>query len=262
MKDNLVKENDFVLFYLSPRKKWLIQVSPGKQVHTHAGYIEVEEVIGKEYGQSVMTNTNQEIYLLYPRLNDFIFKSKRATQILYPKDMAIIASWTDLSNGKKVVEAGTGSGSLSCFIANLIRPEGRLYTYDVREESHEIAKKNIEKAGLSEFVTLKIKDAKLGLEEKDMDVAILDLGDPWTLIKTMKGCLRPGGILASVSPTINQVEKVVIELQNEGFLEIETLEILMREMEVREGKTRPAMSMVGHTTYLTFARKSLDTVKG
>ena len=262
MKDNLVKENDFVLFYLSPRKKWLIQVSPGKQVHTHAGYIEVEEVIGKEYGQSVMTNTNQEIYLLYPRLNDFIFKSKRATQILYPKDMAIIASWTDLSNGKKVVEAGTGSGSLSCFIANLIRPEGRLYTYDIREESHEIAKKNIEKAGLSEFVTLKIKDAKLGLEEKDMDVAILDLGDPWTLIKTMKGCLRPGGILASVSPTINQVEKVVIELQNEGFLEIETLEILMREMEVREGKTRPAMRMVGHTTYLTFARKSLDIVKG
>ena len=262
MKDNLVKENDFVLFYLSPRKKWLIQVSPGKQVHTHAGYIEVEEVIGKEYGQSVMTNTKQEIYLLYPRLNDYIFKSKRATQILYPKDMAIIASWTDLSHGKKVIEAGTGSGSLSCFIANLIRPDGHLYSYDVREESHEIAKKNIEKAGLSEFVTLKIKDAKLGLEEKDMDVAILDLGDPWTLIKTMKGCLRPGGILASVSPTINQVEKVVIELQNEGFLEIETLEILMREMEVREGKTRPAMRMVGHTTYLTFARKSLDTVKG
>ena len=262
MKDNLVKENDFVLFYLSPRKKWLIQVSPGKQVHTHAGYIEVEEVIGYEYGQSVMTNTKQEIYLQYPRLNDFIFKSKRATQILYPKDMAIIASWTDLSHGKKVIEAGTGSGSLSCFIANLIRPDGHLYSYDVREESHEIAKKNIEKAGLSEFVTLQIKDAKLGLEEKDMDVAILDLGDPWTLIKTMKGCLRPGGTLASVSPTINQVEKVVIELQNEGFLEIETLEILMREMEVREGKTRPAMRMVGHTTYLTFARKSLDTVKG
>lgn len=262
MKDNLVKENDFVLFYLSPRKKWLIQVSPGKQVHTHAGYIEVEDVIGKEYGQSVMTNTKQEIYLLYPRLNDYIFKSKRATQILYPKDMAIIASWTDLSHGKKVIEAGTGSGSLSCVIANLIRPDGHLYSYDVREESHEIAKKNIEKAGLSEFVTLQLKDAKLGLEEKDMDVAILDLGDPWTLIKTMKGCLRPGGTLASVSPTINQVEKVVIELQNEGFLEIETLEILMREMEVREGKTRPAMRMVGHTTYLTFARKSLDTVKG
>ena len=262
MNDNLVKENDFVLFYLSPRKKWLIQVSPGKQVHTHAGFIEVEEVIGKEYGQSVMTNTNQEIYLLYPRLNDYIFKSKRATQILYPKDMAIIASWTDLSHGKKVVEAGTGSGSLSCFIANLIRPDGHLFSYDIRDESHEIAKKNIEKAGLSEFVTLKIKDAKLGLEEQDMDVAILDLGDPWTLIKTMKDCLRPGGTLASVSPTINQVEKVVIELQNEGFLEIETLEILMRDMEVREGKTRPAMRMIGHTTYLTFARKSLDTVKG
>ena len=132
MKDNLVKENDFVLFYLSPRKKWLIQVSPGKQVHTHAGFIEAEDVIGKEYGQSVLTNTNHEIYLLYPRLNDYIFKSKRATQILYPKDMAIIASWTDLSHGKKVVEAGTGSGSLSCFIANLIRPDGHLFSYDIR----------------------------------------------------------------------------------------------------------------------------------
>ena len=105
--------------------------------------------------QSVMTNTNQEIYLLYPRLNDYIFKSKRATQILYPKDMAIIASWTDLSHGKKVVEAGTGSGSLSCFIANVIRPDWHLYSYDIREESHETAKKNIEKAGLSEFITLK-----------------------------------------------------------------------------------------------------------
>jgi tRNA (adenine57-N1/adenine58-N1)-methyltransferase len=245
MKDNLVEENDYVLFYLTPRKKWLIQVTPEKQIHTHAGFIEAKDVIGKEYGQSVITNTNNEIYLLYPRLNDYIFKSKRATQILYPKDMAIIASWTDLSHGKNVIEAGTGSGSLSCVIANLIRPDGHLYTYDIREESHEIAKKNIEKAGLSEFVTLKNKDAKLGLEERNMDVAILDLGDT----------------LASVSPTINQVEKLVIELQNEGFIEIETLEILMREMEVREGKTRPAMRMIGHTTYLTFARKSLDTVK-
>ena len=94
-----------------------------------------------------------------------------------------------------------------------------------------------------------------------MDVAILDLGDPWTLIEAMKNSLKPGGSLASVSPTINQVEKVVIELQKQGFIEIETLEILMREMEVREGKTRPSMRMIGHTTYLTFARKSLDIVK-
>ena len=109
--------------------------------------------------------------------------------------MAIIASWTDLSHGKNVIEAGTGSGSLSCVIANLIRPDGHLYTYDIREESHEIAKKNIEKAGLSEFVTLKNKDAKLGLEERNMDVAILDLGDPWTLVKSMKDSLRPGCLL-------------------------------------------------------------------
>ena len=172
MKDNRVEENDFVLFYLSPRKKWLIQVTNEKQIHTHAGFIEAKDVIGKEYGQCVITNTNNEIYLLYPKLNDYIFKSKRATQILYPKDMAIIASWTDLSNGMNVIEAGTGSGSLSCVIANLIRPDGHLYSYDIREESHEIAKKNIEKAGLSEYVTLSIKDAKLGLEERKMDVAM------------------------------------------------------------------------------------------
>lgn len=261
MKDNLVEENDFVLFYLSPKKKWLVQVVMEKQIHTHAGFIEPKDVIGKEYGQKILTNTNKEIYLLYPKLNDFILKSKRATQILYPKDMSIIVGWTNLCSGKNVIEAGTGSGSLSCFIANLIRPSGHLYSYDNREESYRIAKKNIDKAGLTQYITLINKDVKLGIEEKNMDVAILDLGDPWTLIEAMKNSLKPGGSLASVSPTINQVEKVVIELQKQGFIEIETLEILMREMEVREGKTRPSMRMIGHTTYLTFARKSLDIVK-
>ena len=133
MKDNLVEENDFVLFYLSPKKKWLVQVVMEKQIHTHAGFIEPKDVIGKEYGQKILTNTNKEIYLLYPKLNDFILKSKRATQILYPKDMSIIVGWTNLCSGKNVIEAGTGSGSLSCFIANLIRPSGHLYSYDNRE---------------------------------------------------------------------------------------------------------------------------------
>ena len=172
--------------------------------------------------------------------------------------MAIIVNWVDLCPGKRVVEAGTGSGSLSCVIANLIQPTGHLYSYEIRDQSYETANRNIKKAGLSEYVTLINKDAKLGISEKDIDVAILDLGDPWTLIENMKNCLRSGGSLVSVSPTINQVEKVVIELDKQGFIGIETLEILMREMEVREGKTRPFMRMIGHTTYLTFARKSLD----
>ena len=258
MKDNIVEEKDFVLLYLSPKKTWLVQVNGEKQIHTHAGFIESKDMIGKEYGQKVITNTNRELYILDPKLNDFILKSKRATQILYPKDMAIIVNWVDLCPGKRVVEAGTGSGSLSCVIANLIQPTGHLYSYEIRDQSYETANRNIKKAGLSEYITLINKDAKLGINEKDIDVAILDLGDPWTLIENMKNCLRSGGSLVSVSPTINQVEKVVIELGKQGFIGIETLEILMREMEVREGKTRPFMRMIGHTTYLTFARKSLD----
>ena len=254
----VVQEDDYIILFLNSRKKWLIQVKKDKEIHTHAGFVNGESLIGKSYGSEIVTNTGKTMYILDPKISDFILKSKRPTQILYPKDIGMIINWTDLSPGKNVLEVGTGSGSLSCYIANIIRPSGHLFSYEIRKDHHNAAQKNISKTGLLNYMTLINKDIKLGIEQKDIDVAIIDVGDPWSVLDIIKNSMRLGGSIASVSPTVNQVEKFVIELINHKFIDIETYEVLVRKMEVREGKTRPAMRMIGHTTYLTFARKGLD----
>jgi len=251
-----IKANSYVLVYLNNRKSWLIKPRKNDQLHTHSGFIDHNDIIGKEFGTFVESNLDIKFTLLEPVIEDFIMKSTRPTQVVYPKDLGLIAAITGMSSGKNIVETGTGSGALTCFAANLIKPRGRIYSYERRKEFLEKAKKNIEKAGLLKYVHLIEKDASTGIEQTNMDIALLDVGDPWTIIPEMHKALKGSGIIASISPTYNQVEKVVSELERHGFVKINTFEILVRNLEVRPGKTRPAMRMIGHTAYLTFGHKT------
>ncbi|MBI2938148.1 MAG: tRNA (adenine-N1)-methyltransferase [Thaumarchaeota archaeon] len=254
-------EGDYILVFLSRRKNWLLKVEKGRQFHTHRGIIDLTSVIGLEPGSTVQTSLGETVYILKPVIKDLVLKSSRKTQVVYPKDLGAIAAWTGLSPGKIVVESGTGSGALTIFAANLVRPHGHVYSYDLRPEFQEVAKKNIERAGLGEYITLKQGDAKQGLDVTGADIALVDVGDPWTLVKPMKNALKGSGTLAAVIPTMNQVEKMTAELLRQGFVDVESIELIAREIEAREGMTRPAMRMVGHTAYLTFARKSLKTIE-
>lgn len=246
-----------MLIYFTNKKKWLVKVSADKKLHTHLGYIELGSLIGKEYGSSVKTSLGERLWILKPTIIDLIFKAERKTQIVYPKDLGMIATMTGISSGSIVVEAGTGSGALTTFIANLVKPNGHVFSYEIRPEFIEIAMRNIDKAGLSNFVTIKQADAKEGFNEKNVDAVIIDVGDPWTLVRVAWDALKGGGVIASISPTMNQVEKLVAELVNTGFVNIESLELLLRNLEARTGMTRPSFRMIGHTAYLTFARKVL-----
>lgn len=258
MTNDTVMKGDYALIYLKPGKTWLIKVDGDSDIHTHAGYINGNEILNKEYGSNVTSNTGREFVILRPTMADFLMKSSRPTQIVYPKDLGAIAVWVDFSPGKVVVEAGTGSGTITCLAANLVRPGGHVYSYEIRDDFVKAAMKNISKTGLSDYISLIHKDAREGIDQKNADIAIVDVGDPWTLIEPMKNSLRGAGMLVSISPTINQVEKVTIELVRQGFVEIESIELMLRRMEAREGKSRPSMRMIGHTAYLTFARKVLD----
>lgn len=255
--DNYVKAGDNVLVYLTSKKKWLVRAKADEKLHTHLGYIDLGSVIGKEYGSSVETSLGERLWILKPTIVDLILKAERRTQIVYPKDLGMVVAMTGISSGAIVVEAGTGSGALTTFIANLVKPEGHVFSYEIRPEFIEIAKRNIDRAGLSNFVTIKQADAKKGFDEKDVDAVIIDVGDPWTLVRVAWEALKGGGIIASVSPTMNQVEKLVSELIDAGFVSIESLELMLRGLEARIGMTRPSMRMIGHTAYLTFARKIL-----
>lgn len=250
-----IQEGSHVLLFHTPRKKWLTKAVPGKKMHTHLGVIDVGATVGMEYGSVVRTTEGKVIFLIEPTTHDFIMKSERKTQIVYPKDLGFIAARTGMKNGSKILEIGTGSAATATFFASIVKPQGHVHSYDVNPQFMEIARRNLEKAGMSEHVTLNNHDPHLGVPEREMDIAIVDLGDPWTVLDQVHEALKGSGMFVAICPTTNQIEKTATELKKSGFADIESVELLIRVMEAREGMTRPSMRMIGHTTYLVFARK-------
>jgi tRNA (adenine57-N1/adenine58-N1)-methyltransferase len=250
-------EGDYILLYLSQRKTYLVKVEAGKSFHTHKGFIRFDDLIGKEYGSKVPSSLGIEFVVLKPLLRDFIMKSVRKTQITYPKDIALIVMFSGIGPGSRVVEAGTGTGALTTALAYYVKPNGKVYSYEIREEFLKTAEKNLRRAVLTDFVELKNKDITAGIDEGDVDSVILDLATPWLVVSHAYNALKPCGTLVSFSPTIDQVVKTVEALTENGFVDLETVECLMRGMQIERGKTRPQTLMTAHTGYITFARKTI-----
>lgn len=251
-----ITDGAYVLFFYQATKNWLTKIEKSKKLHTHIGIIDFDQVLGLEYGSSIVTPKQKRVYLVEPTIYDFVMKSDRKTQIVYPKDLGYIAIRTGLKSGSNVLEIGTGSASLTTFFASLVGPSGHVFTYDVNEEFMEIARKNLKKSDMEKNVSMYKRDImKEGLELSEMDVAIIDLGDPWNVLHIVHKCLKSSGSVAIICPTMNQLEKTSKHMYEIGFTDIESTEILIRNIEAREGKTRPSMRMIGHTTYLLFGRK-------
>jgi tRNA (adenine57-N1/adenine58-N1)-methyltransferase catalytic subunit len=250
-----IQEGSYVLLFHTNKKKWLAKVTLEKKMHTHLGVIDVSSIIGMEYGSLVRTTEGKVVYLIEPTIHDFVMKSERRTQIVYPKDFGFIAARTGLKNGSKVLEIGTGSASLTTFIASIVKPDGHIYTFDINPDFLATARRNLEKSGMAEYVTMHQHDPHHGLVIRDVDIAIVDLGDPWTVIDQVHQALKGSGAFVAICPTMNQLEKIATGLKQNGYIDIDCIEIMIRNIEAREGMTRPSMRMIGHTTYLAFARK-------
>ncbi|MDH3340179.1 MAG: tRNA (adenine-N1)-methyltransferase [Nitrosopumilus sp.] len=253
-----IKQNSPVLFFYNNSKKWLTKISKKESFHTHIGVIKHSDAIGKEYGSRLVTNKDKYVYLIEPTMYDYVMKIQHGTQIVYPKDLGYIIARAGIGSGQKILEIGTGSGALTSFVANIIKPRGHVYTFDVDENFMKIAEKNIKKAGVSKYVTqhnLDLKTAKT-LPLEDMDVALIDLGDPWIVIPKVRQMLKGSGSIFAICPTMNQLEKLTIALVENEFTDIESTEHILRTIEAREGKTRHSFQGIGHTTYLCFARKA------
>jgi tRNA (adenine57-N1/adenine58-N1)-methyltransferase catalytic subunit len=256
--DSRIKPGDRVLLYLDSRRTWLVQANENSpDFHTHAGIVELKSVIGKKFGDSVLTTMNEPIRLLKPTVIDFIMKSERRTQIVYPKDFSYIATRSGIRSGSSVLECGTGSGALTTFFASIVAPTGYVRTFEERDDFFTIAARNIAKAGMSKYVKMdkeNLKDAT-SLEDSAYDLVVLDTGDPWLLLDKAHGALKGSGFVFCICPTTNQLENVAVAMEGK-FVDIESIEIMFRRIEARLGKTRPSMRMIGHTCYLASARKA------
>lgn len=255
---NKIKQNSYVLCFFNNSKKWLVKISKEKELHTHIGVIRHSDAIGKEFGSRLITNKDKYLYLLEPTIHDFIMKIQHGTQIVYPKDLGYIAARAGLQSGQKVVEIGTGSGSLTSFVAGIVKPRGHVHTFDVDSDFMKIAKKNIEKAGLIKYVTMKNLDLKTAKKVPitEADLVLIDLGDPWTVLEQARKMLKGSGGIFAICPTMNQLEKLTAALVQNEFTDIECTEHIIRTIEAREGKTRHSFQGIGHTTYLAYARKA------
>ena len=251
-----IKHNDLVLILAPDNKTYLLRATKEKKFHTNKGILKLDDAIGKEFGDSIVSTLDTTFLILEPTIEDRMMKVKRQTQIIYPKDASMILLKASIGAGSRVIETGLGSGALSIALANAVSPTGKLYTYERREEFIVNARKNIEDAGFSDCVEYNLSDAKDGFKEEGVDAVILDLPSPWDGIQSAYKALKGGGRLISLSPTVNQIEEAVDHLEKEGFVFIETFETIQRHYLVRKGKTRPIDRIIGHTGFLTIARKA------
>ena len=223
-------------------------------LHTDAGYIKGEEIEKSSTGDVLMTHLGKKYTVLDANINDYIELMERRCSIILPKDMGVMAAYTGIGCGNKVLDAGTGAGASAIFLANLVGPNGKVYSYEIREDFAEIARRNIAGFGLNN-VEVKCQDLALDLVEKDLDLVFLDLPKPWILAEKAYSAIKTGGFLATYTPFVDQVITLHHVLKKVGFSNIETVECLLRGMEVKSKGTRPKTRMTGHTGYLTFARK-------
>ena len=253
----LIKQDDYVLL-VSPEKgkTWLAKVED-REFHTHLGVVDLGALEGLEWGSEVITTKGKRMIVLKPTVEDFVMKFERKTQIIYPKDAGLILIKLNVKPGDMVLEVGTGSGAMTAFLANAVAPTGKVVTYEIREDFHNMAKRNLRRTGLDKYVDFVLADATKGVGKGPYDAAMIDVGDPWNMVDLVYDVLKPSASVAAVTPTMNQAEKLAKALKDSGFIMVECFELLYRRIEARPGKTRPATQMIGHTAYVLCARKAL-----
>ena len=252
---SLVQAHDPVLLISEEGKRYLVFVAPGDSWYTNRGRLPYEEIIGHPYGQVKTTHLGQKFLILRPTTSDLIQYLKRTTQIVYPKDAARLVMELDLQDGKRMIEAGTGSGGLTLAFARAVVPSGHVYSYEIRPEHQRVARRNLEKLNLLPHVELKLRDAAEGFDETDVDAVFLDARDAARLIPVAEAALTDSGLFGALQPTVNQVSDVLRALEAGNFVEIRVEEIFIRPWKPVPDRLRPADRMIAHTGYLIFARK-------
>ena len=268
MKDRFLQPGERVLLTDNRDRRYLIVLATGKQFHSHLGAIEHDDLIGGPEGATVKTTNGAPLTAFRPTLSDFVLKMKRGAQVVYPKDIGLILVYADVFPGATVVEAGTGSGSLTLALSRAVGPEGRVISYELRQDHHDQAVENVSawhegSGGKPENLELRVGDVFEGIRDEngevisDVDRMVLDLPEPWHALREggAVDSLAPGGVLCCYLPTIPQVSQVVEAMRRARFSFLTTLEGLVRTWNIEGQSVRPDHRMVAHTGFIVTGRK-------
>ncbi len=249
------REGDLAQLVGLTHKHFIFVLQGGGDFQSHRGVIKHDDLIGKPWGTQVFSHTGAPFFLLQPSLADILNELPRNTQILYPKDIGYILIQMGISEGQTVLEAGTGSGSMTIAISSAVGSTGKIVSYENKQDTQNLARKNLERIGLASRVDFKLRDIQQGFDETDADAFFLDVQNPYDYISQVRAALKPGGFFGSLMPTYNQVEKVLYALKQNNFAFVEVCELLLRYYKTNPARLRPTDRMVAHTGFLVFARK-------
>jgi tRNA (adenine57-N1/adenine58-N1)-methyltransferase len=235
-------------------RKWLVPLE-GDTVDVRGLGVLKAEKLRRAVGGPI-TVGGESLLVLRPSARDLAETLGRKAQIITAKDVALLLHYADVKPGDFVVEGGSGSGAVTIALARAVGEGGRVVSYDIREDFLAVARENVRRAGLAERVEFRQGDVRIEIDP-GTDAIILDMVDPWNAVHTAHRALKPCGHLATYSPNMEQIKETVLAMRKLPFIEVRTVELLEREMEVREQGVRPAFASLGHTGYLTVGRKVL-----
>ncbi|MBT7903386.1 methyltransferase domain-containing protein [Candidatus Woesearchaeota archaeon] len=235
---------------LSKEKRYYLS-DLSKDFSTSKGFIKAED-LKKSNGDKVISSKGEELFIFDSAFIDDYKKMKRLPQIIPLKDIGFILAQTGVGKDSIVVDAGSGSGALSLFLARHVK---KVTTYEIEPDHLAVVKENIK---ILDIKNIDVKNQSIydGFEEKNVDLLTLDLPEPWLVLKHASKMLKPGGFVVSYSPTITQTAEFVNEIPNhENLIHLKTIELIEREWQVEGRKVRPKSRQIIHSGFLSFVRK-------
>ncbi len=252
-----LRDRDAVVLIDRKERTYLRILRRGARISVRGAPLLCDELIGRPEGISVETPSGERLLVLRPTYAQLIPSLPRQAQPIYPKDVGPILLWGDIAAGMHVVEVGTGPGALTLALLRAVGPNGRLASYETREDFARMAQENVARFhGEATNWTLHTADAFAGIVERDVDRMVVDLAEPWRLLDVAAGALRPGAVVTAFVPTALQVKQTVDGFRaHGGYGAVETLETLVRFWHVRDRSVRPEHRMVAHTGFIIVARR-------
>lgn len=250
-------EGEPVIFLDKKQRVYYDVLRPGKSTNIRGDLLPHEAIIGRTEGFLLRSQREIPFWVFRPTLNDHVVNMPRGATVIYPKDLGTILQYADIYPGAKAVEAGFGSGALATALLRAVGPTGQVISYEVRRDFIENARRNLFNFA-GEIPNHLIRETNIyeRFEDDDVDRLILDLPEPWRVVELAAPHLRPGALVCSYSPTVLQFKSFCEALRRARcFTAVLTLETILRRWHVETMSVRPELRMIGHTGFLTLARK-------